>query len=160
MKNETGFLSVEARKGRIIPARLLPGTDLVGGIEALCKKHRVLYGYVGCAIGSLRQATYVIPVLAEDSVLGIKYGDAHIIEGPVELIGGQGVICQSDKGETLIHFHATITNATRQVFGGHFSAGGNPVLATIDLVVVEVDGARMMRRHDPETGFIMLYPEA
>lgn len=160
MKKETGFLSVEARKGRIIPARLMPGTDLVGGIEAVCRENRILYGYIGCAIGSLRQAAYVIPIPAENEILGIKYGDPHVVEGPVEVLGGQGVICQSDKGETLIHFHASITNPTRQVFGGHFASGGNPVLATIDLIIVEVDGAKMMRRYDAETGFVMFSPEA
>ena len=34
-----------------------------------------------------------------------------------------------------------------------------PVLATIDMVIVEVDGAKMMRRFDPECGLVMLSPE-
>jgi len=47
----------------------------------------------------------------------------------------------------------------RVVFGGHFAAGGNPVLATIDLVIVEVIGAKLMRRHDPVVGLVMFSPE-
>jgi hypothetical protein len=33
------------------------------------------------------------------------------------------------------------------------------VLATIDLVIVEVDGARLMRRFDPAVGLVMFSPE-
>ena len=159
MDHSKRFLSVEARKGRIIPARLLPGTDLVGGIEAVCQEHHISYAYIGCAIGSLQKASYVIPIHAPETVLGIKYGDPFEVEGPVEVLGGQGIVCQSEKGEMLIHFHATVTNPTRQIFGGHFAAGGNPVLATIDLIIVEVDGAKMMRRYEPSTGFVMFSPE-
>ena len=43
--------------------------------------------------------------------------------------------------------------------GLHFSAGGNPVLATIDLVIVEFDGAKLMRRYDPESGLMVFSPE-
>ena len=62
MEKNKGFVSVEAHKGRTIAARLLPGTDLVTGIEAVCRAHHVQYGYFGSVMGSLRQATYVIAV--------------------------------------------------------------------------------------------------
>ena len=55
-KNKT-FVSVEAHKGRTIAARLLPGTDLVTGIEDVCRAHHVQYGYLGSVMGRLRQAT-------------------------------------------------------------------------------------------------------
>ena len=42
--------------------------------------------------------------------------------------------------------------------GGYANPGGNPVLATIDLVIVEVDGAKLMRRHDPAVGLVMFSP--
>lgn len=159
MEKHKGFVSVEAHKGRTIVARLLPGTDLVSGIEAVCKAHHVQYGYFASVIGSLQKATYVIAVPDATALLGFKYCDPIEQSGPIELICGQGVICQSESGELMIHLHAQVETSDQKAFGGHFSAGGNPVLATVDLVIVEVDGAKMMRRFDPESGLIMLSPE-
>ena len=154
-----GFTSVEAHKGRTIVVRLLPGTDLVSGIEAACRFHHVQYGYFGSVIGSLQKATFVIPVTDTAALLNFRYCDPIEFAGPIELIGGQGVICQSEAGELMIHLHAQGVTPEQRTFGGHFSAGGNPVLATIDMVIVEVDGAKMMRRFDPECGLVMLSPE-
>lgn len=158
--NNKEFISVAAEKGRTIAARLLPGTDLVAGIEAVCGAHHVKYGYFASVMGSLQKATYVIPVPDAGAPLGFKYCDPIIEEGPIEFICGQGVICQSEKGELLLHLHAHCVTPNGKSFGGHFSLGGNPVLATIDLVIVEVDGAKLMRRHDPAVGLVMFSPES
>lgn len=153
------FVSVETHKGRTIAARLLPGTDLVAGIEAVCIAHHVKYGYFASVMGSLQTATYMIAVPELGAPLGFKYCDPVIETGPIEFICGQGVICQSDKDEIMIHLHAHGVTPDGKNFGGHFSAGGNPVLATIDLVIVEVEGAKLMRRYDPAVGLIMFSPE-
>ena len=153
------FVSVEAHKGRTVAARLLAGTDLVTGIEAVCRKHNVKYGYFASVMGSLQEASYIIPVPDDTGPMGFKYCDPILKQGPIDLICGQGVICQSEKAETLIHLHAQGVTADQNCFAGHFSAGGNPVLATIDLVIVEVEGAKLMRRYDPAVGLVMFSPE-
>lgn len=153
------FVSVEAHKGRTIAARLTPGTDLVSGIEAVCHKHHIEYGYFGSVMGSLSQATYIIPLKDPTQPLGFRFCEPIEVDGPIDLLGGQGVICQSEKGELMIHLHAQGVTPDRAVFGGHFSAGGNPVLATIDLVIVEFDGAKLMRRYDPQSGLMAFSPE-
>ena len=153
------FVSVEAHKGRTIAARLMPGTDLVSGIEAVCQKHHIEYGYFGSVMGSLSQATYIVPLKDPTQPLGFRFCEPIEVDGPIDLLGGQGVICQSEKGERMIHLHAHGVTPDRVVFGGHFSAGGNPVLATIDLVIVEFDGAKLMRRYDPQSGLMVFSPE-
>jgi hypothetical protein len=153
------IVSVEAHKGRTIAARLMPGTDLVSGIEAVCQKHLIEYGYFGSVMGSLSKATYIIPQKDLSAPLGFKITDPIETEGPIDLLGGQGVICQSEKGGTMIHLHAQGVTPDRVVFGGHFSHGGNPVLATIDLIIVEFDGARLMRRYDPDSDLMVFSPE-
>ena len=150
MEKNKSFVSVEAHKGRTIAARLLPETDLVTGIEEVCRVHHIQYGYFASVIGSLQQATYVIAIPEPSAPLGFKYCERIIEKGPIEFICGQGVICQSEKNELLIHLHAHGVTPDGKNFAGHFSAGGNPVLATIDLVIVEVDGAKLMRRYDPQ----------
>ena len=159
MSPDKQFVSVEAHKGRTIAAHLKPGTDLVSGIEAVCQKHHIEYGYFGSVMGSLSQATYIIPLKDPTQPLGFRFCEPIEVEGPIDLLGGQGVICQSEKGERMIHLHAQGVTPDRVVFGGHFSAGGNPVLATIDLIIVEFDGAKLMRRYDPQSGLMVFSPE-
>ncbi len=159
MEKNKSFVSVEAHKGRTIAARLLPGTDLVSGIEEVCRAHHIQYGYFASVIGSLQQAAYVIAIPEPSAPLGFKYCERIIEKGPIEFICGQGVICQSEKNELLIHLHAHGVTPDGKNFAGHFSAGGNPVLATIDLVIVEVGGAKLMRRYDPQVGLVMFSPE-
>lgn len=153
------FVSAEAHEGRTIVARLLPGTDLMDGIGKVCKEHRLQYGYFGSVIGSLQKATFVVAVPEKEALLGFKYCEPIELEGPIELVGGQGVVCQSEDGELMIHLHAQGSTPDQTAFGGHFSTGGNPVLATVDLVIVEVAGAKLMRRFDPVCGLAMLSPE-
>ena len=159
LSQEKQFVSVEAHKGRTVAAHLKPGTDLVSGIEAVCQKHHIQYGYFGSVMGSLAKATYILPYKDPTAPLGFRFCDPIEVDGPIDLLGGQGVICQSDKGERMIHLHAHGVTPDRIVFGGHFSAGGNPVLATIDLVIVEFDGAKLMRRYDPVSGLMVFSPE-
>lgn len=159
MQKDKQFISVEAHKGRTVAARLMPGTDLVSGIEAVCQKHHIQYGYFGSVMGSLEKATYIIPLKDPSAPLGFRFCDPIVTEGPIDLLGGQGVICQSEKGERMIHLHAHGVTPDRTVFGGHFSVGSNPILATIDLVLVEFDGAKLMRRYDPDSGLMVFSPE-
>ena len=159
MSPDKQFVSVEAHKGRTVAAHLKPGTDLVSWIEAVCQKHHIQYGYFGSVMGSLAKATYILPYKDPTAPLGFRFCEPIEVEGPIELLGGQGVICQTEKGEMMIHLHAQGMTPDRVAFGGHFSAGGNPVLATIDLVIVEFDGAKLMRRYDPESGLMVFSPE-
>ncbi len=59
----------------------------------------------------------------------------------------------------MIHLHAHGVTPDRTVLGGHFSVGSNPILATIDWVLVEFDGAKLNRRYDPDSGLMVFSPE-
>jgi predicted DNA-binding protein with PD1-like motif len=159
MDNETRFLAGEGTGGRVIAARLRPGTDLIGGIAAVCRAHNIRQGYIGCIIGSLRKVEYMLPLTDETTPSGIRYSDPIRVGGPIELIGGQGVICQSPEGELMIHFHANFCDPDGKSLAGHFAAGGNPILVTAEMIITEISGVRMMRRPDPEVGLMMLSPE-
>jgi uncharacterized protein len=156
MDHEVRFLSAEGTCGRIIAARLKPGADLIGGIMAVCRAHNIQQGYISCVIGSLKQAQYVLPIADVSTPSGIRYGDPITVGGPIEFISGQGVICQSPDGELLIHFHGCFCDPDGQSLAGHFSAGGNPVLVTADIIISEINGILMLRRMDPEVGLMMM----
>jgi predicted DNA-binding protein with PD1-like motif len=156
MDNEVRFLAAEGRCDRVIAARLRPGTDLIGGIAAVCRVHNIKQGYISCVIGSLKQVEYVLPVTDASTPSGIRYCDPIRLGGPIEFISGQGVICQSPDGELLIHFHGCFCDPDGKTLAGHFSAGGNPVLVTAEMILTEISGTHMMRRPDPEVGLMML----
>jgi len=150
--------SVEGSLGRTLVARLLPGTDMLEGIEETCRIHDVKYAVVSCAVGAFKKATFVYPIPKEGAQIGIIYSDPVVVEGPIEFLGGQGVICQSEEGKYLIHFHGSCSDKDMRVWGGHFTIG-NVVLATLDLIIQEISGVNMIRRFDEETGFIQFSPE-
>lgn len=156
MDNEVRFLSAEGTCNRVVAARLKPGADLIGGIAAVCRAHNIKQGYISCVIGSLKQAQYVLPITDASTPSGIRYGDPITVSGPIEFTSGQGVICQSQDGELLIHFHGCFCGPDGQSMAGHFSAGGNPVLVTAEMILTEISGMRMMRRMDPEVGLMMM----
>lgn len=158
MENTIRIQSVEGSIGRTIVVRLLPGTDMLEGIEEVCKRHNVKYAVVACAVGCFKQATFVYPIPQEGAQIGIVYSAPVVVEGPIEFLGGQGIICQSDDGKYLIHFHGSASDKNMRVWGGHFTTG-NVVLATLDLVINEISGVNMVRRFDKETGFVQFSPE-
>ncbi len=150
--------SVEGRTGRVIVARFLPGTDMLEGIEEVCRRHHVKYAVIQCAVGAFKQATFVYPIPRKDAKIGIVYSDPVVLEGPIEFLGGQGIVCQSDEGKYLLHFHGSASDKEMRVWGGHFTTG-NVILATLDVIISEIDNVKMLRRFDEETGFVQFSPE-
>ncbi|HSB73165.1 MAG TPA: PPC domain-containing DNA-binding protein [Candidatus Methylomirabilis sp.] len=156
---EIGAHSASGAFGRMIPVRLRTGTDVSEGLRQVCQEHGVRYGAVLVGIGSLRQLTYQVLAPKADTKLGAGYTDPQCLPGPIEIVSLQGVIFESEHGEMLLHLHGTFSDRGGKVFGGHVVPGGNPVLATLDAVVAEVAGARLIRRPDPDVGLGLFTPE-
>jgi len=153
---ETRFQDACGKSGKVIAARLLPGTDLLTGIEEVCKKNGVDYALVNC-FGSFSEAGYMYLVPKAGAKVGAGYGDVLKQDGPVEFLSGVGVICQKD-GSHDIHFHGTMCDKNGTVFGGHIVKGQNPTLTTVDVVIMEVEGVSMLRQYDAETDLTQFYP--
>lgn len=150
--------SVEGGIGRTIVGRLLPGTDMIEGVQEACKQHDVKYGFISCAVGAFKEATFVYPIPQDTAKIGIVYSEPVTLEGPIEFLGAQGVICQSEEGEYLLHMHGSMSDKETRVWGGHFISGGNIILATLDFIIQEVSGVEMLRNFDEETGFVQFDP--
>jgi predicted DNA-binding protein with PD1-like motif len=146
--------------GRMLPVRLRTGTDLTNGLKTICEEAGVRYGAVLLGIGSLRRLSYQVLTPKPDTKLGAGYTDPTVIPGPVEILSLQGVIFQSEEGETLLHLHGTFSDKTGKAYAGHVVAGENPILATLDGVIAEAAGVRMVRRMDEEVGLGLCTPEA
>jgi len=147
--------SVEFTPGRSVVARLLPGTDLIEGISKLCVAHDIKNGSILSVIGTLEYATVVYVIPDKDAEIGVAYVPPKRIDGPLEILSGQGFIGQTSDGRLSIHLHGSMSTPEMEVVGGHFTENGNRVLATMELLVQENKGVRMLREPDAETGFTL-----
>lgn len=144
---------VSSEGGRFIAGRLLPGTDLISGIEKICKDNNVSYGVILSAIGSFSKVRYLYVQPDGKAKTGIKYGEPVVYEGAVELLTGQGMIGLDDDDKMSVHFHGVMVNTKGEIVGGHFIKDGNTVLATIELTIMELQDVELRRRFDTETEF-------
>ncbi|MHB0869212.1 MAG: PPC domain-containing DNA-binding protein [Chloroflexota bacterium] len=146
------------RTGRMLVARLLPGTDLVGGIMKLCQDHDIQAGIITSVMGTLQKATVYTAAPRPDLKGGIGYSDPLLVAGPIEFITGQGLLSVLESGELFLHLHGLISDLQMKIYGGHFSPSGNPVLSTIDVAITETVGVKVPRVFDPETELVLNAP--
>jgi predicted DNA-binding protein with PD1-like motif len=142
------FETVEATSGRVIVGRLLPGTDLIEGIEAICDKHRISYAAITFSYGSLASAGFKFLQVPEPGARAVL--TPHKIDKRVEFLAGQGLVCDGETGRA-VHLHGAVSDETGTVTGGHFEKGENPVYNNMDVTLIELKGVRLTRRWDPET---------
>jgi hypothetical protein len=150
---------VPGKTGRVVLARILRDTDLVTGIIEVCRQSQIVTGAVQMAIGSLRQAEISWAIPSDKTKRGSERTPPLPIAGPLEFITGQGMVCLADPDRPVIHFHGVVCDANGKAWGGHFFPGGNPVHSTMDIVVTEIDGARMSWEHDPEIDLELPVPK-
>lgn len=138
---------------RTVVARLMPGTELLAGIEAICKEHQIESGAVTTLLGSLRQLNYVYPIPCPGAKANLRYCDPIVIEGPIEILCGAGTVgIMKETGKMAVHLHAACSASTGVVYGGHLLDQGNPVAVTVEVVIEALDGAVLSRAMDDETG--------
>ena len=140
-------------RGKSIIARILPGTDLISGIEKVCKDHKIKSGAIVSAIGTLEYATVIYVVSNRIAPIGVAYVPPRRIGGPLELVSSQGTIGQTRDKRLSIHLHGLMSGPDMAVYGGHLVENGNPVLATAEILIQESVGVDMLREKDPETDF-------
>jgi hypothetical protein len=133
--------------------------DVMQGLKAVCEAHGITQGVVLGGIGSLRTMTFQVLIPKPETTLGAGYTEPQSVPGPVEIVSLQGVIFQSEEGETLLHVHGTFSDQHGKVYAGHVVAGENPVLATLDGLIAEVVDVRLIRRMEPGAGFGLFTPE-
>ncbi len=154
---EPQFHTVEATTGRIVVGRLLPGADLIEGIEAVCDKHKIRYAAVSFAYGSLSSAGFKILNIPSPGARAVL--TAHNVDGRVEFLAGQGLVCDDGEGHRATHLHGAISDETGTVKGGHFEKGLNPIYNNMDVTLIELLGVRLTRRWDAKTQTIEMEVE-
>ena len=153
MGNEAQFNSACGKTGRLITARIFPNNDVLKTIGEICIKHNIQYGEISTSIGSLRRISFNYV-----STTTPKPGTGHTThiekEGPFGLLSGQGVISPGDEPNKMnIHYHAVISREDGVAIGGHIEEG-TITLSTLDLVILEITGVKMVRTKDPVNGIV------
>ncbi len=154
-----GVFQACGKFAKTVPVRLRTGTDVLTGLKQACEANGIKHGVILAGIGSLRKMTYQVLTPKPETKMGAGYTDPQVVPGPVEIVNLQGVVFQSETGETLLHVHGTFSDRDGKVYGGHVVAGENPVLATLDAVLAEVGGVNLVRRMDESVGLGLFTPE-
>ena len=138
---------------RIVVGRIPRGEDLLTGIKEICNEYGIRNGYITSLLGSLDTGRFIYAIPSEAGKIGFVYSEPVEVEGPLELLAGQGLIGTEDSGELSVHLHMLVSDKYMRVFGGHFIDGGNVVAATAEIVIHEIENAEYKRQFDEETGF-------
>jgi hypothetical protein len=147
----------QGRVGEATFVRLPPGTDLLAGITAACRRRGIRAGSIVSCIASLRRAAFFV-VVPMDTPTGGGYSEPRRIEAPVEIVCGQGTVGEEETGEAYVHLHAALSDADGRLHGGHLIPGHCPVLITAEILILPLEGARLVRSHDDEAGLPLLKP--
>lgn len=153
MGADVRFASAEVRYGRVIAGRLLPGTELIGGIEAVCDQHGLRFAAIMSAYGSLARAAFRTLQVKSQSDFRPTLERVDL-DKRVEFLAGQGLVCEDGKGFRATHLHGAIADETGALQGGHFEPEGNSIYNNLDFVIVELLGAILLREWDQETSTV------
>lgn len=138
--------------GKKVLGRILPGSDVIEGIEKICIENDIKNGWVDC-IGSLKETNFFILTKQPQTKAGAAYGDPLHKDFPVELIAGQGLLV--DGGA---HVHAIMCGDDGVCFGGHLIKGGSPVLVTCEVSITEAVNLNCARGDDGEVDGMQFFP--
>ncbi len=152
------YHSAAGGAGRLISGRLLPGSDLLGGIIEMARSHEVRAAWVN-AFGSLARAAFSpgLRLSAEDPDRVERRPNVEL-EGPIEMWSGTGRLGLPANGEPFIHFHGVVVGPDGRLFGGHFFPGGNTVYATFEVHIQEILGVEFRLEHDAAVELPLIEP--
>jgi uncharacterized protein len=134
--------SREFAGGRRVVARLRHSCDLLAEIATLADSHGIAMADLR-AIGALQRAR-----LSFYDQTTHRY-EEFAVDEPVELVSLLGTVSRRD-GETAVHAHVALAGHRGGCIGGHLAPGC--VVFACELVMQELIGEPLERRHDEQTG--------
>lgn len=132
---------------RVLVGRLMRGEDVIEGLTEIASRNGIVAGSVR-AIGAVEEA-----VLGFYDPGTFEYVELRFQE-PMEVCNIIGNISLRD-GVPFVHVHATLSDATGKVVGGHVLPGCRVFALEYDVSVLEGDA--MVRMPDRDTG-LFLWP--
>ena len=150
------IITAEGSVGRMVSGTLLEGIDIQEGVEEICIKHHIKYGFVFC-MGSAISSGYHYLIEDREAKNGVKRCCVDDV-AMQDLINGSGVICTQEDGSFHLHMHATFCKKDGTIVGGHIHKGMNKAMSHFAVVIIEALGFEMLNVLDPSTGFYHFEP--
>ena len=138
---------------------LAGGQDLLRGLVAALARRGVHHAAVQVLAADIARMAYLTGAEDRSGQRVATYGPPTWLDGPVTLIGANGILGPGPDGDTLLHCHAVVVDAAGRLHGGHLppgdvrlGAGGAVALAT------PLRGAAFAAVYDSETNYPLFQP--
>lgn len=139
--------------------RLAAGQDLLLGLVAALAARSVSHAAVQVLSADIARMAYLTGQPDRSGQRVATYGAPTWLEGPVTLLGGNGILGPGPDGDTLLHCHAVMVDAAGRLHGGHLppgdcllAAGGAAALVT------PLREAAFAAAFDSETNYPLFQP--
>ena len=157
---DSRYVCRSGKSGRVLVARVKPGSDLMKSIHAVAKENGIKAGVILSGVGLLRRAR-----LRNCKVLPDRYPitDANrsflTFDRPLEILGVSGNVSEVE-GEPWVHAHATLSyvrdGEEARVVGGHL-LDGCVVFGFAEVFILELEDIDMRKDFDEETKTLQLF---
>ncbi|MCF8565034.1 DNA-binding protein [Alicyclobacillus tolerans] len=146
----------------IYVVRLLPGTDLIQGIEEFAQREGITHGVILSMLGTLKDGAFrnprvdtTLPILREYE--GADQIDTFPFERPVEIVGGAGnLFPKEDKIEA--HIHLVVSKDGAQTMAGHLFRG--TIWTQAEIAIAKLSGMQnVYRKYEGDTGLWQIQVE-
>lgn len=132
----------QGQAGSVHVLRLQPGEDIKPVLEHWAKERQIAAACITAAVGSLTQA----------HVRYANRADGIVTTGDLEVVALSGTLAENG-----MHLHLAVADRNGAMLGGHLLPGCL-VRTTLELVIMEVSGVRMLRSKDEVTTYDELDP--
>lgn len=134
------------RYGHQYVIRLDPGEEVMASLRDFATREDIRGAYF-LAIGAFSRVR-----LRYFDVAQKRYLERRVDE-QVEVVSLLGSIARDERGEPLLHVHASVSDAQTRAHNGHLAEG--LVRPTLEVFLTGLDG-EVRRATDPETGLELL----
>lgn len=135
------------------------GQDLLRGLVAALAARGVTHAGVQVISAAITRMAYLTGAEDPSGQRVATYGPPTWLEGPVILLGANGILGPGPDGDTLLHCHAVVVDAEGRLHGGHLPPGdclldeGGAVA-----LVTPLREAAFAARYDSETNYPLFQP--
>jgi predicted DNA-binding protein with PD1-like motif len=138
---------------------LAGGQDLLRGLVAALAERGLRHAAVQVIAAEIARMAYLTGAEDPSGARVATYGPPTWLDGPVTLIGANGILGPGPDGDSLLHCHAVVVDAAGRLHGGHLPPGdvllgdgGAVALAT------PLREAAFAAAYDSETNYPLFQP--
>jgi len=99
------------------------GQDLLRGLVAALATRGIHHAAVQVLAADIARMAYLTGAEDNSGRRVATYGPPTWLDGPVTLIGANGILGPGPDGESLLHCHAVVVDAAGRLHGGHLPPG-------------------------------------